>query len=779
MPRLDPPGSRPEAKDLRLPALGAAAWAGALGWPVLFSPAVLPLRLATGAALALTIGVLTGLALRDRSRATAVAALLVLLGAGAVAVLHGQQLRVNPVAALAERAAQVSVVATVTSDPRTIVGAHDTRQLVRVTVRRVTGRGETYALRTPVLVLGEPGWASVELGATVRAHGRLAVSDPGSGHTDVAALLVAGEPSVVGRPGLWWRASATVRRNVRDAVAHRPPEQAALVPALVDGDDSGLSDELADDFRTTGLTHLLAVSGTNLTLVVGFLLIVARWCRVRGRWLYVIGAAGIVGFVLLARTEPSVVRAAAMGAVGLLAMGHNGLQRGLRGLGAAVVGLVLVDPGLATTAGFALSVAATAGILLLAPPWRDALSRWMPRWLAEAIAVPAAAQLACTPLVAALSAEVSLVAVLANLLAEPAVGPATVLGLLGGLLGLVWDPLGQVAGTGAAWSVAWIIAVAERCAGLPLPGLGWGTGPLALLLLTALSVGVGLGAPRLLRHRSAGLACVVAMVLVVAIRPPALGRPTGDWVLAMCDVGQGDALAVATGPGSAVVVDAGPDPDLVDSCLDDLGVTSIPLLVITHFHQDHVGGIDGVLSGRTVGLLWTSRQQDPPDGVAVASHAATETGLVPVPAAYGDTRRIGQVTLQVLWPLPDAPTRGPGDGSTANDASVVLLVESRGVRFLLTGDIEPESQAELADRLGDLDVDVLKVPHHGSRYQNLDWLLGLSPEIALTSAGEDNDYGHPAASTLEPLEQAGVEVYRTDEDGTVEVVATPEGPQVR
>ena len=212
-----------------------------------------------------------------------------------------------------------------------------------------------------------------------------------------------------------------------------------LVPALVDGDDAGLDPTLADDFRTTGLTHLLAVSGTNLTLVVGFALTLARWLRVRGRWLLLVGAAGIVGFVLLARPEPSVLRAAAMGTVALVGLGAHGRDRGIRGLGVATVVLLLLDPGLATAMGFALSVCATAGILLLAPGWRTALARWLPWWLADAVAVPAAAQLACTPLIAAISGQVSLVAVGANLLAAPAVGPATVLGLLG------WLPPGRAA----------------------------------------------------------------------------------------------------------------------------------------------------------------------------------------------------------------------------------------------------------------------------------------------------------------------------------------------
>ena len=340
------------------------------------------------------------------------------------------------------------------------------------------------------------------------------------------------------------------------------------------------------------------MSGTNLTLLVGFLLALARWCRVRGRWLAVVGAAGIVGFVLLARTEPSVLRAAVMGTVALLGLGHDGRQRGLRALGVAVLVLVLVDPGLAVTAGFVLSVLATAGILVLAPGMREALARWLPRWLAEAVAVPLAAQLACTPVVAAISGQVSLVAVGANVLAGPAVGPATVLGLAGGLLGLVWDPLGRLAGTLASWCVAWIIAVAEHGARLPAAAIGWGTGAVSLAVLSVLVAVLALAAPRLLRRPATGIVCCLVLVVAVLVRPADLGWPPDGWVLVACDVGQGDALVLNAGRGSAVVVDAGPDPVAVDQCLDRLGVSRIPLLVLTHFHADHVGGVAGVLDDR-------------------------------------------------------------------------------------------------------------------------------------------------------------------------------------
>ena len=201
----------------------------------------------------------------------------------------------------------------------------------------------------------------------------------------------------------------------------------------------------------------------------------------------------------------------------------------------------------------------------------------------------------------------------------------------------------------------------------------------------------------------------------------------------------------------------------------------MPLLVLTHFHADHVDGLAGVLDDRAVGEVEVTRLADPPGGRGGGRRARRRTpGWRPTVAAYGETRTVGDVTLQVLWPTPASPTSGPGDGSTANEASVVLLAEVAGVRLLLTGDIEPVGQAALAPALPGLRVDVLKVPHHGSRYQDHDWLASLGARYAVVSVGADNDYGHPAAETLDALAGQGAEVLRTDRDGDV-VVAVRDG----
>lgn len=760
--------------DLRMPVVGAVAWLTGIAAHLVPGPApVYAVLGVTGVA---------GWLLRRRLGASAarlaVAAVLVAAAVLTSTVLRHEHTARSPVADLAAHRAAVTLTATVGSDPRLTRGQWNDRVVVRVRAHRVTAEEASYQLGASVLVLAPPSWQEVEVGERLRIEGRL---DTAEDDPDLAAILLArGDPQRIRAPDVWWQAAEAVRASLRESVVHRPDAQRSLVPALVVGDVSAMDEELRADFRTTGLTHLTAVSGTNLTLLLGFVLVVARAAGVRGRWLHLVALLGIVGFILLTRTEPSVLRAAAMGTVGLFAMGTDGRRRGMRALGVAVTVLLLVVPSLALSAGFALSVLATTGIVIFGPPITRSLSRWLPMVLAQAVAVPLAAQVAVTPVVAGLSGEVSLVAVFANVVVAPAVGPATVLGLTGALVGLGIGWAGRLCGTLAGWCVGWIVLVAETGARLPQASIGWGSGALALSGLVVLCVGLVAVAPWLARRRGLAIAVSVVLVLVVldvpgrAVRWPG-GWPS-DWVLVACDVGQGDALAVATGrPGEAVVVDVGPDPEAVARCLDDLGVESVPLVVLSHLHADHVDGLPGVLDDRRVEAVEVSAVLDPPEAAAQVQQQLTAAGVPVDLATHGSVRRFGDLTLQVLWPEASAPTRGAGDGSTANDASVVLLVEVRGVRILLTGDIEPPGQRRLAAAWPDLRVDVLKVPHHGSRHQETGWLTSLRARLAVVTVGAENDYGHPAPDVLAALEAGGTTVARTDEDGGLAVVVTEDG----
>jgi competence protein ComEC len=255
------------------------------------------------------------------------------------------------------------------------------------------------------------------------------------------------------------------------------------------------------------------------------------------------------------------------------------------------------------------------------------------------------------------------------------------------------------------------------------------------------------------------------------VRPlPSPGWPPPAWVLVACDVGQGDGLVLNAGRGSAVVVDTGPDPDAMDRCLARLDVHALPVVVLTHFHADHIDGLRTVLDHHRTGEIDVTATQDPASGARqVRRWAATARVPVRVPA-YGEVRRVGALTWQVVGPVrtPGALSHGE-EGSAANNASLVLVVQVHGLRILMGGDMEPEAQQALARTLPGLRVDVLKVPHHGSRYQDRELLTGLGARLAVVSVGAQNDYGHPARSTLRLLRRSGMAVERTDEGGDVAV----------
>lgn len=748
--------------DLRMPVVGLLAWGSALAGLLLPRWCAFGLG-ATGALL-----VLWQALRRPAHVVTGIAWLIVVLAVLSVAALRREAVAADPLTAVAGQRAAVSGELLVLSDPVSRHGRFGDYVTFRARTVEVVARGRT--LRGSAVLVVAPGdWSRVTLGSRIRAMGRLGRA---SDDRLAAVIVTRGPPRpVAAAPGIL-RAVDRVRQGIRDAVSGQAAEPRALVPALVDGDDGGLDEDVQADFRVAGLTHVLAVSGTNLTLIAGLVLALARWCGVRGGGLIVAGLFGVVGFVLLARTEPSVLRAAVMGSVALVGMGAGGRRRGIRSVGVAVLVLLLADPWLAVAPGFALSVLATAGIILLGPPCRDALARWLPRWVAEAVAVPLAAQIACTPVVAVLSGQVSLVAVVANLLAAPVVGPATVLGLLGGLLATMWVPLGRVVATPAGWCAEWIVTVAERSAAVRGAAVDWPVSPWSIALLVLACGLLVLLLPGLLARRAAslGVCCVLLAVWVLPL--PTASWPPPGWVMTMCDVGQGDALVLAAGRGRAVVVDAGPDARAVDRCLDRLGVEEIPLLVLTHFHADHVDGIAGVLRGRRVGRIETSPLHEPAGGDEEVRAAAARAGVPVEEATVGETGSAGPLRWQVL-----APSRlpGPESDSPPNDASVALLVETHGIRLLLLGDEEVPSQRDLARGLPGLEADVLKVAHHGSGKQDPGLIEGLGARLALVSVGRDNDYGHPAALTLRLLEEAGMRVRRTDLDGDVAVVVDRRG----
>jgi competence protein ComEC len=757
-----PGGDQSAPPDLRMVPIALAGWsAAALGtWAT------------RTAGLVLVVGLFAMVVVAVVRRSAWWAAVGVVLAVlGGVGAVHAHRLDSGPVAELARGGAVVSVLLEIRTDPVLKDGqGRSGYVMVRATVRQVTSGGRRWQVRAPGLVVagGEAAssWARLPVGAEVTALVELAAPDRGA---DLAAVLrVRGEPALTSGPSPPERLVERVRGGLRAAVAGRAPEPRALVPALVVGDTSGLSAELQQEFAATGLAHLTAVSGANLTLLLAFVLPTARWAGVRGWWLRVLGLLGVVAFVALCRTEPSVLRAAAMGLVALAALGSGARRAGLRNLAVAMTALLLLDPYLSRSVGFALSVLASAGIIAWARSWSGRLARWLPGVVADAVAVPLAAHLTTLPVVAAISGQVSMSGLFANAVAGPFVGPATVLGFAAAGLSLV-SALGAAAcGFGAAWCAQAIIWVAHY--GAQLPGSAWPVPatPAALSWLAAGALATGLAMGWVLARPWWALALAAALVVGLLGPPGPPGWPPPGWRMVACDVGQGDGLVVRAGVDAAVVVDAGPDPVPMRRCLDQLGVRSVPVLVLTHFHADHVDGLAGVLAHRTVGQIWVSGVASPPAEVRDVAEAAQQRRIPVTSPGPGLRAGVGELELEVIGPLTH-PEPVP-DSSQENDSSLVVMVHAPGLRILLSGDLEPEGQAALLARGVDLRADVLKIPHHGSARQDPAFFAATGARLAVASAGRDNDYGHPAPRTVQLARSLGMTVIRTDEEGSSAVV---------
>lgn len=768
--------------DLRLVPSAVTCWTATLvgmlaGW----RPAALGAVVAAGAGTVLAVVVWR----RHRSgtalgfAAAAAAALLLGAGFAAGAGLRAHAVEVHPVAAMAATGAAATLTVELDDDPKLLRanGFGGDRQFVlRASVRRVDIRDTTIRVGGSVLVFAQGApWRDLLPGQQVTLRGRLA--PPERSDFTVAVVRASGPPMRADPPSTMQRWAGTVRdRLARAAAEALPADQAGLLPGLVVGDTSALAQETEDAFTAAGLTHLTAVSGANVSILLGAVLLVVRGVGLGPRFGVLLAAVALAAFVVIARPSPSVLRAAVMGSVALLALVTGRRKQAIPALAVSVVLLLAIRPSLAADFGFALSVAATAGLIVVSPVLVDRLRerRW-PRWLAEMCAVAVAAFVVTAPLVAAMSGTVSVVSIAANILVAPAVAPVTVVGAVTAVLAVVWLPAAILVVRIAGPPLWWLLEVAERAAAVPGGTLVAPSGVTGAVAVTVGLVVVGCAVRyRWSRHLLVALALGTAVVWVPT-RFYTPGWPAGGWAFVACDVGQGDGLVLATGDGRAVVIDAGPEPGPMDRCLRRLGVDEIALLIVSHLHADHYGGIDGVLGGRAVGAVAIGPADLPAGGMRFVSTAAARAGVPVVRLAPGRDVVIGEVRLEVLGPLVPPPRTPETADDAANDSSLVLMAHTPAGTILLTGDVEEPGQRALMRSGVSLRADVLKLPHHGSRTTAVDFVAAVQPRLVVVSVGADNSFGHPNPRLLDHVRALGAVTARTDTDGDIAVLRSGAG----
>jgi len=567
----------------------------------------------------------------------------------------------------------------------------------------------------------------VSVAGTIRAEPQLIRGAPVAGRVYARSVVVIAGPS---SPVM--AAGNSVRRRVQAEVGTLGnTAEAALLRGFLIGDIADLPRADTESLRRAGLTHYVAVSGSTVALVLGAWWLVLGPTGAGNRIRAATGLVLLVVFVVATRWEPSVIRAATMAALVLGGRVVGVVTDAWAALGGAAVLLLAISGDLAYDAGFQLSVAATAGVLLGARLWSDQ----RPRMVWTLLAATVSAQVAVAPIVLLHFGSVPLLAPVANLIAAPLVTVATALAGGGVILG--WEPLLAVAG-----GVARAILEVARTVG-EWPQLG-------TLETTALAAVVGVAWWARTRWVAAVAVVFVAFVAWLPQGPPA--EPT----VVFLDVGQGDATLLLDPSGAVVLMDGGRDPGVLRAGLRRHGVSHIDLLVASHGDADHVGGLTELMEAMPVGRLWVPEYAEAGailDGII----AEAERDDIPVDRVRtGDGAGLGAFDVEVLGPARRY--------ATDNDGSVVLLATAAGHTLLLPGDVQAVGQHSLVPQ----HPDILLVPHHGAATTDPAWLAETVGRIAVISVGP-NTYGHPAPETMDVLEASSAEIRTTWEEGDIAI----------
>ena len=636
-------------------------------------------------------------------------------------------------------------------------------------------------LRSAVWVNGDDRPPPALRGDLVRLEGTLAVTDdPAFGEV----LRRKGIPAEL-RVQTFRRIGPSANAFVRTAQAARdivggsiervfPTREAGLLLGLLLGDDSELDPGLERDFRAAGLSHLLVVSGGNVAMVLAPVLAATALLRLT-RWpRFVVGFGAVAFFTILTGAEPSVLRAGVMACLALIGVLAGRPRTTASILSAAVLGLLVLDPWLAWSVGFQLSVTATAGMVALASPLSQRFGSFLPTSIAVAAGATISAQLGVTPILLYHFHEVPLATLPANLLAFPLVAPSLLLGAVAAGVGLLWFPLGKLLAGLAVLPMRWLELVADRLGKAPVGYLTSRGGPVVLV------VGVAIVAAIVIWIRSGWSPPRPVTVLAVAALPlfiwaSALGSgPPAELTMRVLDIGQGDAILITSPAGATILVDGGPDDELAATELARLGVKRLDAVIATHPHADHVAGLPIVLSRIPVGVLIQPGCSDESPAQADLDRTIADEHLRERNPRAGDVFRIGDLRLDILSPAECFS----GTESDANNDSLVILLSRGDDTILLTGDVEVPAQELLLEEGTLTDVDVLKVPHHGGGTSTPELFDAVHAEVAVVSVGVGNDYGHPDPAMIDALWASGARVWRTDLDGTLTVTFVGPTPTV-
>jgi len=569
------------------------------------------------------------------------------------------------------------------------------------------------------------------------------------------------------------------------------PTEAPLAEALILAHRESLDTALREEFAASGLTHLLAISGTHVGILAAVVLLVARMLRLRQRASAIVAVVAAGLYVLFLGAPAAAARAALQGFTLLTSRMLQRPAEPVSLLAAAALLLVALDPLMPLDIGFQLSFAGVLGLVTFRRAAHRLMPAAVPRPIATAMAATLAASFTTTPIAAWHFGLVSWVGPLTNLVAAPLLAlavPALILVLVTGLLSAV---VAAAFAGGAELLLRLLRATAHAGAVVP-GGHAWVAADAVSAALIAAAVFLVVAPARRTRnsgpeetrtrHARFRLAIRAGAAVVVLTCWPLL-QPAGDGAIEIhaIDVGQGDAFAIRSPRGRWILVDAGPASARFDAGRDRVvpyllrrGARNVDVAVLTHPHADHVGGIGAVWRRIPVNTVVDPAVPVPSSIYLDLVADARQGGLRWVAGRSGREVRIDGVALQILSPDDDLLLDVPDD---PNDFSVVFRLEYGRFAALFLGDAPRSVENRLVARHGSaLASSLLKVGHHGSRTSTGDSLLDtVRPRVAIVPVGRRNRYGHPDPGVIDRLRRHGVQVVRTDESGSVVVRARSDG----
>ena len=579
---------------------------------------------------------------------------------------------------------------------------------------------------------------------------------------------------------------ASIRASFLASLNGVTPDAAALVAGLAIGDDSKLSEQTKNDFKVVSLTHLSAVSGANCAIVLAGVALLLNLLPVKRIVRLGLSFGAIFLYLGLVGPEPSVLRASVMVAVVLVGWSLGRRVHPLDAISLSIILLLIYEPTLSLDYGFVLSVLATLGLLVLAPRLVEHFEKRMPTWLAVVLSVSIAAQIACLPVLLVLQPKIPVYSVLANILAEPLVAPITVLGLIACLISPMLPALASALSYCASLLSWCIVFIGNSLASAPASSINWFAGSLGIVLGIMMAAGIWIylvtkNSP--LKNIAGTVVLLIGFVFITQTSSFAFQRGNfyaGEFTLVNCDVGQGDALVIRSG-GEVAVVDVGREDPAIDSCLTDLNISKIDLLVLTHFDMDHVGGVVGAVTGRSVSKALLTSFVDRRPGAEFVQNVLAAQSIEKILAEKDMTGHLGSFNWQVL-----SPHRGGSEASDSNDGSVSMVWEDDQMVLYTLADLGERAQLRIGAESSNLltrdngsKVVVVKVAHHGSGDQAPEFYEAIRPDLALISVGQNNSYGHPTRRTLDLLERSGAQVLRTDEMGALGVIEGESGLSIQ